>query len=251
MKVSLIQMNSQENKDANLKKAEQLIAQAVADDHPDMVVLPEMFTCLTESAEVRSANADKIPGGETYGLLRDLAQRHRIFVHGGSLLESDGDDVYNTTGAFDAKGNDETGAPDLTGRLRSASTEVGIFNIIREGVPGTAMLPVDADLPDATVWQLVSYIGSLRYDPSTVELDGNADAGVALFRGKGDCDSCHMVHGQGGRLGPDLSRVGENALGAGQVGTALDGHRIVDLLADLGHDAGALARSWLNARSSR
>ncbi|MDP6787173.1 MAG: carbon-nitrogen hydrolase family protein [Rhodospirillales bacterium] len=106
MKVSLIQMNSQENKDANLKKAEQLIAQAVADDHPDMVVLPEMFTCLTESAEVRSANADKIPGGETYGLLRDLAQRHRIFVHGGSLLESDGDDVYNTTVAFDAKGNE-------------------------------------------------------------------------------------------------------------------------------------------------
>ena len=64
---------------------------------------------------------------------------------------------------FDAKGNDETGAPDLTGRLSRASSNVGIFNIIREGVPNTAMLPVDSDLPDERVWQLVTYIESLRY----------------------------------------------------------------------------------------
>ena len=81
MKVSLIQMNSQENKDANLKKAEELIAQAVAEDHPDMVVLPEMFTCLTESDEVRRANADTIPGGETYDLLRDLPRSRPRDVH--------------------------------------------------------------------------------------------------------------------------------------------------------------------------
>lgn len=111
---------------------------------------------------------------------------------------------------FDAKGNDETGAPDLTGRLNRASSDAGIFNIIREGIPGTAMLPVAADVPDATVWQLVSYIGSLRYDPSSVDLAGDADAGRELFNGRGECSSCHMVNGLGGRMGPDLSRIGEN-----------------------------------------
>mgnify|MGYP001959587645 FL=1 len=111
---------------------------------------------------------------------------------------------------FDAKGNDETGAPDLTGRLNRASNEVGIFNVIRNGVPGTAMLPVDSDLPDTQVWQLVAYIESLRYDPNSVQLDGSADSGLALFQGKGECASCHMVRGNGGRLGPDLSRVGES-----------------------------------------
>jgi putative heme-binding domain-containing protein len=110
---------------------------------------------------------------------------------------------------FDAKGNDETGAPDLTGRLARASTDAGIFNIIRSGVPGTAMLPVADNVPDPTIWQLVAYLDSLRYDPDSVILDGSADSGVALFTGKGDCDSCHMVNGQGGRLGPDLSRIGE------------------------------------------
>jgi cytochrome c oxidase cbb3-type subunit III len=111
---------------------------------------------------------------------------------------------------FDAKGNDETGAPDLTGTLRRATTDAGIFNIIRGGITGTAMIGVTADVPDSTVWQLVAYINSLRYDPASVELAGSADAGQRLFRGKGDCSSCHMVNGEGGRMGPDLSRVGEN-----------------------------------------
>lgn len=111
---------------------------------------------------------------------------------------------------FDAKGNDETGAPDLTGTLSRASSDVGIFNIIREGVPGTAMLPVDSDVPDATVWQLVAYIGSLRYDPSTVKLAGDPEAGRQLFNGRGECSSCHMVNGRGARMGPDLSRIGED-----------------------------------------
>lgn len=111
---------------------------------------------------------------------------------------------------FDAKGNDETGAPDLTGTLRHANSDAGIFNVIRTGVPGTAMLPVDTEVPDPTVWQLVAYIGSLRYDPDSVELSGNAEAGRRLFNGRAECSSCHMVNGEGGRMGPDLSRVGEN-----------------------------------------
>ena len=109
----------------------------------------------------------------------------------------------------DAKGTDETGAPDLTGRLANANTDVGIFGIIREGIAGTAMLPVSADTPDATVWQLVAYINSLRTDPASVELPGSAVAGQTLFNGPGNCLDCHMVNGSGGRQGPDLSRVGE------------------------------------------
>ncbi|MEX0965500.1 MAG: c-type cytochrome [Pseudohongiellaceae bacterium] len=129
---------------------------------------------------------------------------------------------------FDAKGNDETGAPDLTGRLSRASTDVGIFNIIRTGIPGTAMLPVASDLPDAQVWQLVAYIGSLSTDPANIDLPGSVTAGNNLFRGKGDCDSCHMIDGQGGRLGPDLSRVGERRNPEELLSDMLDPHLDVD-----------------------
>jgi len=109
---------------------------------------------------------------------------------------------------LDATGGEETGAPDLTATLSRASTDAGIFNILREGIPGTAMLPLPADVPDSQVWQLVAYINSLRSDPAHIELPGSAEAGARLFNGKGDCDSCHMVNGEGARLGPDLSAVG-------------------------------------------
>ena len=130
---------------------------------------------------------------------------------------------------FDARGNDETGAPDLTGTLRRASSDAGIFNIIREGIPGTAMLPVAADVPNPTVWQLVAYINSLRYDPASVDLAGNASSGADLFGGKGECSNCHMVNGQGGRLGPDLSRVGENQTPEDLLQSMLDPRWIRDL----------------------
>ncbi len=109
----------------------------------------------------------------------------------------------------DAKGNDETGAPDLTGRLSNANTRVGIFRIIREGIAGTAMLPISEETPDPNVWQLVTYIESLRTDPANIDLPGSAASGRQVYDGKGKCASCHMLDGKGGRLGPDLSRVGE------------------------------------------
>lgn len=108
---------------------------------------------------------------------------------------------------LDAKGNDETGAPDLTrGAFRTASTDAGLFRVVRDGIPGTTMIGIGW-APDSTIWQIVSYLNSLRIDPGDYDLPGNADRGKRIFNGKGDCTSCHMVHGAGGRLGPDLSTV--------------------------------------------
>jgi predicted amidohydrolase len=41
VKVSLVQMNTQDDKSANLKSAKALIEKAVAEEQPDLVVLPE------------------------------------------------------------------------------------------------------------------------------------------------------------------------------------------------------------------
>jgi predicted amidohydrolase len=43
LKVSLVQMNTQDNKSANLKSAAALINKAVAEEQPDLVVLPEYY----------------------------------------------------------------------------------------------------------------------------------------------------------------------------------------------------------------
>ncbi len=106
MKVSLIQMNSQENKAANLVQAKSLIEQAVREDRPDLILLPEMFTCLAESRDAKRLAAETLPGGEAWTMLRDLAAQHRVIVHGGSLLEAEGDKLYNTTCVFDRHGKE-------------------------------------------------------------------------------------------------------------------------------------------------
>lgn len=106
MRVSLIQMNAGDDKAANHAKAAQLIADAVAEDRPDMAVLPEMFAYHGMTSRGRRDAAESIPGGESYAFLRDLAVRHGILVHGGSFIERDGERIFNTTVAFGRDGEE-------------------------------------------------------------------------------------------------------------------------------------------------
>jgi nitrilase len=115
MKVALTQMNSQADKAANLAQAKRLIEQAVAEEQPDFVALPEMWTFLSEDDAGKRAAAEPVPGGEAYGLLQELAARHRIVLHGGSIIERAGERagierngaaVYNTTVVFDRDGRE-------------------------------------------------------------------------------------------------------------------------------------------------
>jgi nitrilase len=106
MKVALIQMNSQAAKAANLEQAKRLIEQAVAEERPDLVALPEMWTCLSDDDAGKRAAAEPVPGGEAYRMLQELAARHRLLLHGGSLIEQDGEALYNTTAVFDRDGRE-------------------------------------------------------------------------------------------------------------------------------------------------
>jgi nitrilase len=74
-----------------------LIARAVAEDRPDLLLLPEVFAFQGGSQEARLAAAEPIPGGETYAFLQEQAATHRIILHGGSYLERAGERVFNTS----------------------------------------------------------------------------------------------------------------------------------------------------------
>ena len=114
---------------------------------------------------------------------------------------------------INATGNPEAGGPDLsTGQFQRADGDAGLFQVIRDGIDGTAMIGLGADATEQSVWQLVTFLRSLA--PSGIDPGGSAAAGQALFAGKGGCARCHMVNGDGGRLGPDLSSVGERRMPA-------------------------------------
>jgi cytochrome c oxidase cbb3-type subunit III len=102
--------------------------------------------------------------------------------------------------------------PDLTRTPKKhGDGDAEIFNTINNGVPGTAMPPNGATqqgvgMTEEEIWQVVTYIRSVEKKPGTVS--GDAKHGRELFYGNSGCATCHMFHGKGGRLGPDLTAAG-------------------------------------------
>lgn len=95
--------------------------------------------------------------------------------------------------------------PDLaSGRWTHGSSDGEIFRTISQGVPGTEM-PANT-FEDSEISAIVAYLRSLQ-PPSQVAIPGDPAKGRKTFTSAG-CATCHMVNGSGGRLGPDLSRVG-------------------------------------------
>ena len=106
-----------------------------------------------------------------------------------------------------ADGRGSARGPNLTqGMIVSRGSDEEVAGAIRLGVPNSAM-PAFA-LPDREIKQLVAFIRSLGIRAAQLVVAGDRDLGKQLFFGKGRCSDCHMIRGQGGLLGPDLSNVG-------------------------------------------
>lgn len=109
----------------------------------------------------------------------------------------------------DCHGTDGRGVrgPDITQVWSSGRSDEGIFKIVRSGVPGSEMPAFIAPrTSDREVWQILSYVKTLATPASTDPPRGNAENGAKVFRAL--CSACHRVNTTGGRLGPDLSRIG-------------------------------------------
>jgi cytochrome c oxidase cbb3-type subunit 3 len=108
----------------------------------------------------------------------------------------------------DCHGMDATGVrgPDITQVWASGRTDGGLYLTLRNGVPNTEMPSVGVRTPDHEVGQILAYLRTLAAPAPTDPPRGNAENGERLFRA--NCASCHRINNRGGRLGPDLSRIG-------------------------------------------
>ena len=101
MKVALIQLRSTDDKGYNLAHARDMIAEA-AKDGTDIVCLPEMFCCEYRN---KSFIANQEPyGGDACRMLSDAARENGVWLIGGSIPESDGGKLYNTSFVFNRHG---------------------------------------------------------------------------------------------------------------------------------------------------
>ena len=104
MKITLVQTNSRDDKPTNLRETETLLRAAIEDGRPDLVALPELITYLGGTVDGARASAETLPGGPAYRMLQQIAREYRVHVHGGSLIEAEGDRLFNTTVVFDPDG---------------------------------------------------------------------------------------------------------------------------------------------------
>jgi deaminated glutathione amidase len=141
--VAALQMNSREDKAANIATALRLIDQAAADG-ARLAVLPEVWTYLGPP-EANRDNAEPIPGPTT-DMLAERARQHNMYIHAGSMHEARPAEpkVFNTSVVIDPRG-------EIIGKY----SKIHMFDVVLDGVasftesetvqPGDEIVTVDID----------------------------------------------------------------------------------------------------------
>src|SRR5690606_22390108 len=143
LRVAAVQMNTRDDKAANIQTALELIDRA-AGTGARLVALPEVWTYLGTDEGIR-ASADPIPG-PTIDLLAERARRHGIYLHCGSIYESRPGEpkVFNTTVVLNPDGD-----------IVAKYSKIHMFDVVLDGVasyqesatvaPGDEIVTFDLD----------------------------------------------------------------------------------------------------------
>jgi putative heme-binding domain-containing protein len=135
---------------------------------------------------------------------------HNPFANNQAAID-EGRGLFNSTctGCHGANGAAGEFGPGLAipGRSYARTTDSQIFDAIQHGIPGTPMPAQQGKLTDDQIWKISAYVKGLRGTAIDAPSPGNVANGEAIFWGKGQCGSCHMVGGKGSIVGPDLSQL--------------------------------------------
>lgn len=137
----MVQMQSGTDKAMNITAMTSLVESAVHTDRPQMVVLPETWSCIGGDLATKLHEAEVLPSrgfdnpGPAYLAMKGMAQHHGITLHGGSINERMGDRLFNTTLVFSPEGKElaryrklhlfDADTPDGSGYRESAEYDPG------------------------------------------------------------------------------------------------------------------------------
>ena len=220
MKISVIQTNTMHDKARNLAQAKTLIEHAIAADRPDVLVLPEVWNWRGGTTADKVKAADDVPGGEAYNLLQSLAREHKVWIHGGSIIERipGGNQVHNTTCVFNRDGREiaryrkihmfDITAPDGTSYRESddvkAGTEIVSYDL--EGFKIGCTICYDMRFSELYI-QLAKQGCDVIMIPSSFTLQTGKDHWDLLLRARAVETQCYIV--APGQYGPFVDGKGQ------------------------------------------
>ena len=133
------------------------------------------------------------PQRNPYTAEADVAQGKRIFQG-------------HCAGCHGPGGEGGRGAILARPKLTRATDDAALFQILKDGIPGTEMPPAP-ELTNHEKWQVAGFVKTLGRVDVSKGIPGNASRGARLFGSTG-CLKCHTVKMKGGRMGPDLTEIG-------------------------------------------
>jgi putative heme-binding domain-containing protein len=127
-----------------------------------------------------------------------LAQSSSDLQKGKQLFEG----LCSRCHGFEGAGGE---GPNLNRPLVRAQDDESLRAIIRDGIPDRGM-PRVRRTTDNEQRQLIAYVRSLGRAARTATA-GDPQKGSAVYQRSG-CNSCHVVKGDGGTVGPELTTIG-------------------------------------------
>ncbi len=116
--------------------------------------------------------------------------------------------VANCAVCHGPDGNAVAGVDFGHGKFRRATSDNDLIQILKSGIPGTAMPEFLDELSQLEIGELVIYLRYIAASNQRPSAPGDAVRGKALFEGTGQCLNCHRVKDKGSRTGPDLTEIG-------------------------------------------
>ena len=110
------------------------------------------------------------------------------------------------TGCHGPEGDGVASVNFSKGQFRRATSDDDLVRVIVRGIPGTPMPP--SNFTEGQAGTIVAYLRSMPA-PGGGAGSGDAARGKAVFDGKGACLTCHSVGGNGSRVGPNLTEIGQ------------------------------------------
>jgi len=211
MRVALCQTNCGDDVAANEAQVVGLLEDA-GSAGVDLAALPEVWPCQGSAPQVRAA-AEPLDGPRVERL-GEVARRHRMWIHGGSVLELDGERVFNTSVLLDRDGelratyrkihlfdaDPPGGQPSRESFLYSAGDAV----VVAETEFGRVGLSICYDVRFPELYRQLAVQGAtIAFVPAAFRFETGKDHWDVLVRARAIEDQCFVVAAaQWGTWGP-------------------------------------------------